>query len=89
MENGLNLPSIKADIEPVSNGSSVTNNTLSVVAIGDKFDIYLNGKEVISEKDSTYSEGSVGLRTYKYPAIFQYIDVKAPASKGDESKSSR
>ena len=76
----------KANIKPVSN-SSVTNNTLSVVAIGNKFDIYLNGKKVISEKDSTYSKGSVGLRTYKYPAIFQYIDVKAPAS-GDSASSS-
>lgn len=68
----------KADIQPVSNGD-IRNYTLKVVAFNNQIDVYVNGKRVISKMDSTYTKGSVGLRTYKYPSIFQYIDVQAPA----------
>lgn len=52
-----------------------TAYNLKVVAEGSHFDIYLDGKKVISVDDSKYKEGKIGFRVLKIPTIFQNIKV--------------
>ncbi len=55
---------------------------LRVVAKGPKIDVYLNDKQVLSEEDPSFAEGSVGVRDY-FPngdqrnATFSGIKAKA------------
>jgi hypothetical protein len=48
---------------------------LKVVAKGPNIDVYVNDILVVSAVDSTFTEGAIGLRTYKANATFDNINV--------------
>ncbi|NOU98852.1 DUF1080 domain-containing protein [Paenibacillus sp. LMG 31457] len=48
---------------------------LKVVAAGPKIDVYVNNMLVASAVDSTFTEGAIGVRTYKANATFDNIRV--------------
>jgi len=48
---------------------------LKVVAKGPNIDVYVNNTHVVSAVDNTFTEGAIGLRTYKANATFDNIHV--------------
>jgi hypothetical protein len=51
-----------------------------VAASGPEIKISLDGKTILTAKDTTYPSGSVGLRVVDTHARFGKIEVKAPAN---------
>ena len=53
------------------------NNKVEVKATGDKFAVYLNGAKtpILNARDSEYTQGSIGLRSYNAVTVIDNIDV--------------
>ncbi|MFD9627230.1 family 16 glycoside hydrolase [Peribacillus muralis] len=57
-----------------------TSYTLKVTAVGDKIQVHLNGDLVLEQTDSTYTEGSIGIRSYNSQPSFD--NFKASTKSG-------
>jgi hypothetical protein len=79
MKEGKRNQLATAKVEPPKLGDW---HTIRVVAKGDQIEAYLNGKLLIDHRDSTYSEGYVGLWT-KADSVTEFRDLEAsgPANK--------
>lgn len=51
---------------------------LSVTAVGAKFTISLDGKELLSHRDPTYKAGTIGLRITDIPTTFSGLKITQP-----------
>lgn len=50
---------------------------LKIVADGPNIDVYVDGNLLISAKDSVFTEGAIGLRTYRAQATFDNVSAVA------------
>jgi eukaryotic-like serine/threonine-protein kinase len=55
------------------------SNLLAIVAIGNKFDLYVNRQHIDSASDNTYQQGYIGLRASYYNSTVEvvYSNIKA------------
>jgi Flp pilus assembly pilin Flp len=76
--NGYELPPIARAPAPPNYDWHNTNRQIELVVDGDNFAVSIDGEEVVTAQDSTYSEGGVGLRTW-WPtrACFDDMTVEA------------
>ncbi|MGI9242247.1 MAG: family 16 glycoside hydrolase, partial [Verrucomicrobiales bacterium] len=51
---------------------------LSVTAVGDRFEVKLDGRTVLTHRDATYKTGTVGLRAVDIPATFSKLSITSP-----------
>ncbi len=76
--NGHELPPIAVQRMPGYDWHG-TPREIQIEVVGDTFTAYVDGKEMLSASDDTYSEGGVGLHTWnKTQACFEGISVSAP-----------
>ena len=54
-----------------------TNNRLKVIAVGQNFWVYVNGKLVASFSDSSHAEGGIGLRAWNDNGMVSYDNISA------------
>jgi GH43 family beta-xylosidase len=53
-------------------------HSLGVRAVGDHLEVFLNGRPALAHRDSTYAEGSIGIRVVDTHAQFEDLRVEAP-----------
>ncbi len=56
---------------------AATTHNIKIVANGDELTVYLDGKKILSAKDSKYKNGRIGLMCYAEQPAFDNVIVKA------------
>jgi hypothetical protein len=69
---GENIGEVKFNSNPIQNGKDYL---LKVVVSGSNFRIFLDGQELLTGFDSTYSSGAVGLSAKRADASFDYFTI--------------